>query len=343
MRSSPRAGLALALLISTVAFGQSSGAQRYIDAAALLYQNLENERALDQLKKARTASGGVDDDVAIALYEGVILSDMGKKEDAIAAFREGLSLKPEAVLPVKVAPKIAEIFNTTKAEVMKQLAPIIAKRKAEEEARRVAAEKALKEEEAKRAAQAAEAERLRIEAEKLEAARRAAVNDAERKKLEAEKAELEKKVAELAAQRRQAEEDAKRRAAEEARRQAALAKNDRPEQTTLVPKTPVETKPEIVAPVAKPVPVAPFVLGGFTVAAGVVAGVFGYLASTEITAARAANFQSDTVAHLNQANNHALVSNIAAGTAGAMGIATLISIFASREPPPPPPVTQESP
>jgi hypothetical protein len=363
MPSALRAPLLIALsLLPTVAPAEGSVAQRYLDAASMLYQKLENERALEQLKKARTASTGVDDDVAIALYEGIILSDMGKKEEAIAAFREGLSLKPDAQLPMKVAPKIAELFATTRADVVKQLAPILAQRKAEEERKRLEAERAQKAEqerlrleaeqarkaeEAQRAAIAAEAERLRLETEKVEAARSAAVNEAERKKLEQERAELEKKVAELAAQRRQAEADAKRREEETRRReeearQRALAMTDRPEQKALTPGV-GEAKPDLFAPAPRPVPVAPIVLGVLTVGAGVVAGVFGGLAASETDAARQANFQSDTVRHLNQANSHALVSNVALGGAGALGIATVISLLVSRDPPPPPPRVQESP
>ena len=328
MTSFLRTWIVCLLVASAPGFAQSASAQRYLDAAALLYQNLENERALDQLKTARAASGGVDDDVSIALYEGLILSDMGKKEEAVAAFREGLYLKPEAVLPVKVAPKIAELFNVTKADVLKGLAPILAKRKAEEEKKRLDAEKA---EQARKATEAAQAEKLRVEAERLENLKRAALSDAERKKLELERAELDRKVAEFEQQKRLAQEEAKRRAVEAGR----LGQTDRPERTDLTPGDDLRGKPALVAPPPRGVPVAPLVLGGLAVGAGAVAGVFGYLASTEIAAARAANFQSQTVQHLNQANSDALVANIAFGAAGAVGIAALISIFVGREAPPP--------
>ena len=300
------------LLASAPVLVQSSGAQRYLDAAALLYENLEYERALDQLKKARTVSGGVDDDVNIALYEGVVLSDLGKKDEAVAAFREGLYLKPDAQLPVKVAPKTAAAFATTRADVKRELAPILARRHAEEEKKRVEAEKL---------------EQAKKEAEKVELARK---SDAERKRLEAEQAKQ-------AADEKQRLE-AKRRADE------AAAQADRPERRTLTLTEDPNRKPDFVPPPppARGVPVAPFVFGGMTVAAAGVGGVFGYLASTQVSAARAANFQSETVDHLHQANTDALVANIAFGVAGAAGIATLISLFVGRDVPPPPPA-QETP
>ena len=58
--------LAALLLASPKVLAQSAAAQRYLDAVSLLFQNLENERALEQLKKARQVSGGVDDDVTMA-------------------------------------------------------------------------------------------------------------------------------------------------------------------------------------------------------------------------------------------------------------------------------------
>lgn len=283
---------AVALLWATAASAQSADAQRYILAASRLYENLEYERALDQLKKARGVSGGVDDDVNIALYEGVILSDMGKKEEAVAAFREGLYLKPEANLPVKVAPKIAQVFTATKNDVLKELQPILAKKRAEEEKRRLEEEQRKKDDAAKLAAADAEKQRL-------------------------------------------AEAEAKRKADEEKARLAAQQQTDRPEEPKL---TPWEDPNKPVVGVEKKsrgVPVAPIVLGSAAVVAAGVAGVFGYMSSTQVNAARSATFQSDTVARLNQANTNALIANIGFGVAGAAAIAALISVFVGREAPPP--------
>lgn len=294
------AALFLALAVASTAHAQSSDAQRYLLAASRLYENLEYERALDQLKKARGVSGGVDDDVAIALYEGVILAEMGKQEDGIAAFKEGLYLKPEAKLPVKVAPKIEQLFLSTKNDVLKELAPILAKKRAEEEKKRQEAEqKRLAEAQAKQQADRAEAEKQRL-------AREAAEAEA----------------------RRKAEADA----AEQAR--LAALENDRPEKHTLTPDQP---PPDFTPKVEKKrgVPVAPIVLGGVALTAAGIAGVFGYLSANQVNAARSANFQSETVQHLNQANTNALIANVGFGVAGAAAIAAVISVFVGREAPAP--------
>lgn len=96
------AGLAAA----ASAAAPSDDVQRYLVAAARLYESLEYERALEQLARAKRLSPRADDDVAIALYEGVILMDMGKREEGLAAFRTALLLDPAAKLPVKVSPKV---------------------------------------------------------------------------------------------------------------------------------------------------------------------------------------------------------------------------------------------
>lgn len=96
--------------------------QRYLRAAARLYEDLEYESALAQLKRARRLASNVMEDVSVALYEGVILADMGRAEEARASFRMALLLKPEATLPVRVSPKVEGEFEGVRARVHKELA-----------------------------------------------------------------------------------------------------------------------------------------------------------------------------------------------------------------------------
>lgn len=161
----PRVLALLALVLTTwsaPAFAQGDEVQRYLTAAARLYENLEYERALEQLARAKRYGEGVEDDVAIALYEGIILADMGRKEEATAAFKTGLLLKPDVKLPVKVSPKVARDFEAMRAEVRKELAPILAKQEAErkrKEQERVEAERRAEIERRAEADRRAEAER----------------------------------------------------------------------------------------------------------------------------------------------------------------------------------------
>jgi tetratricopeptide (TPR) repeat protein len=120
---------------SAWASGAPHDVERYLAAAARLYENLEYEDALEKLGRARKLSRGAADDVLIALYEGLVLADLGQRERAQAAFKTGLLLDPAAKLPVRVSPKVERDFEDVRAEVRRELAPILARREAEQRAR----------------------------------------------------------------------------------------------------------------------------------------------------------------------------------------------------------------
>lgn len=153
-------------LIAAPAFAGHDEVHRYLTAAVRLYHNLENERALEQVQRAKQYSNGIEDDVAINLTEGVILSDMGRLDDATAAFRTGLLLDATATLPMRVSPKIQKQFEALRTSVQKELAIANAKRDESERKARERAEAEQRAEDAKRQeAQQAEDAR-RAEAEK---------------------------------------------------------------------------------------------------------------------------------------------------------------------------------
>jgi len=102
--------------------------QRYINAVAQLYASGESERALEQLQRARLRSWEVEQDVLVEVYEGLILLDLGQREQALAAFETGLLLDPEAMLPVKVSPKVSAAFEEVRKRVRKKLAQGAAQR-----------------------------------------------------------------------------------------------------------------------------------------------------------------------------------------------------------------------
>jgi tetratricopeptide (TPR) repeat protein len=333
----------VALLVAGVAHAQDlSEVQKYLLSASRLYQGLEYERALEQLKRAKSVAAGVSDDAVIDRYEGIVLFDLGKRDEALAAFKEALYLEPDATLPIKVSPKITEAFEATRVKVKKELEPILAKRKAEEEARKAAAER-----ERVAKLEAERAETARKEAAEREALARTAAEEARKRADDAQKQKLadltrreeEARAAEAKLQeaRRLLAEDEKKaavRRAEAAKEAARLAEfdaarriDDKPTKTTLVPET--VTTPIVVVNQPRPTPVAPFIFGGATLAAGGVAVAFGIMANEQLAAARAANFQSDTNAALQRAQTDALVTNVAIGVAGAAALATLISAIAS--------------
>jgi tetratricopeptide (TPR) repeat protein len=97
-------------------------AARYIVAGERLYESLEYERALAQFAQARRLPRTLAEDVRIALFDGLILSDMGMHDEARAAFKTGLLLDPEAQLPVSTTPRVELEFEGIRRKVREELA-----------------------------------------------------------------------------------------------------------------------------------------------------------------------------------------------------------------------------
>jgi hypothetical protein len=125
----------------------SPDVKKYVGSAAALFEKLEYEKALAQLKRAKAKSQGPEDDLRIALYEGIVLAEMGDAT-APAAFASALGMDPSATLPLVVSPKVQKVFDKAKAQVQKVL-----EAEAEAQRQRDAAQRA-KEEEQRRAEEA---------------------------------------------------------------------------------------------------------------------------------------------------------------------------------------------
>ncbi len=116
--------IALTLLVPWVARAQGSSEVRtYLSSISRLYDKLEYERALEQIASAKRLTRGLEEDVALTLYEGIVLADMGKTDKASAAFQAALFLKPEAKLPVQVSPKVERLFEKLREQVDPKPAP----------------------------------------------------------------------------------------------------------------------------------------------------------------------------------------------------------------------------
>ncbi|MFL5322119.1 MAG: hypothetical protein ACJ790_20825 [Myxococcaceae bacterium] len=326
------ARLLTGLLVCTLVLGAlpahaQEDVQRYLTAAARLYENLEYERALDQLKRARGLSRGVDDDVTIALYEGIILADMGKKDDSRAAFKEGLFLKPDAQLPVKVSPKVTADFEAVRTEVKKEMAPILAKQEAErkkkeEEARKAEADRRAAEDKAK-ADEAARQKALADQYAKANAEERARIEAQRRKQAEADAEAARKRQAELDAQKN----------SDQPRDRVLVVQQDHQNDQPYLPGT--EKKVEHHTPVGT------FVLGGIALAAAGTGTYFGLQSKSDVTAARGSNFQDDTDRKLRSASDNATIANVAFGVAGAAAIGALVTFLVGGSDAAPAPAEQQ--
>ncbi|WP_224240558.1 hypothetical protein [Hyalangium gracile] len=122
----PRAWVLLACWLCVGGMPRSAFAEgafeRSLQTAVRLYESLEFEKALEELQKARRRARGTEQEVSIYLHEGIFLGDMGEREQSRAAFRKGLLLKPEAILPLLTSPKLERDFEEIRGEVIAELA-----------------------------------------------------------------------------------------------------------------------------------------------------------------------------------------------------------------------------
>ena len=341
--------LAVALaLLATVVVASEEDFQRFLNASVRLYQNLEYERALEQVRNAKKQAVTPDQQASASLYEGIMLSDLNKPDEARAAFKEALLLKPDAVIPIKVSPKVSKDFEETRIAAQKELAPLLAKQ-ADEKRRREEDLRARAEADAKAKAEL-DRQRTELDARAREIARL----EVERKKAEADAQTAKAKESLAEEQRRRAEADAmtkelERLKAERQKLEAQLAqKSDTPVVTTVTPDPNVIAPPDITKPVvvgAKPTPVWPFVFLGAGALAGGLGAYFGIISQENVTSARNEPFQMMANQHLRDAQNNALVANILFGTAGAMALGALLTgigwaVTPADAPPPPSAVSE---
>ncbi|MET0402845.1 MAG: hypothetical protein ABW123_10600 [Cystobacter sp.] len=86
-----------------------------------LYDAFEYEKAFAYIQKSRSIARGVDGEVTLSLYEGIVLYEMGRPVPAQAAFRSALLMRPGAELPENVAPKLSKFFEDTRLAVAREL------------------------------------------------------------------------------------------------------------------------------------------------------------------------------------------------------------------------------
>jgi hypothetical protein len=117
--------LGLVLFLPLMARGEvSKSVQPYLISANRLIEDLEYERALEQINRAKKVAQGPEDDVVLSLYEGILLAELGKgqQEASTSAFKAALFLKPDADLPRQVSPKMKKRFEEVRKQIQRELA-----------------------------------------------------------------------------------------------------------------------------------------------------------------------------------------------------------------------------
>ena len=95
--------------------------QSAFSTAVRLYESLEYEQALEHLSRAKALAQDTEQEVAVALYQGIVHAELGERVRSLAAFRTGLYLNPDAKLPVKVSPKVERDFEEVRQSVQSDL------------------------------------------------------------------------------------------------------------------------------------------------------------------------------------------------------------------------------
>lgn len=102
--------------------------KRCFDAAVALYKSMDFERSLEQLKLAKQQPHAADEDVVASMYEGILRFELGDEAGSASAFRAALFLKPNALMPIPVSPRITLMLERERTR-LRQKAPITAPEK----------------------------------------------------------------------------------------------------------------------------------------------------------------------------------------------------------------------
>ncbi|WP_053066138.1 hypothetical protein [Archangium gephyra] len=118
--------LVLALVLPFAAPAANDGEIRNVLISInRLYEGLDYELALRQVQLGRQLPRSTDHEVTLSLYEGIILYELRKQSPAASVFRSALLLKPDAKLPVQVAPKVEALFESVRKQVKQEVEPLL--------------------------------------------------------------------------------------------------------------------------------------------------------------------------------------------------------------------------
>ncbi|ATB29417.1 hypothetical protein [Melittangium boletus] len=112
----------LGVTLSPPTYAAERGIRNHLLLIHQFYDASDYERALAQIQVARQERHGTDEDVALSLYEGILLCEMLRKEEGKAAFRTAFLLRPDAKLPEQVSPKIEADAEAIRRQVKRELA-----------------------------------------------------------------------------------------------------------------------------------------------------------------------------------------------------------------------------
>ena len=110
----------LLILLLSPAVALADG-KRDLDDGIAFYENLDTDRALYRLKAASTAKDlGPDDRAKAFLYLGMLKFELGKKDEASAAWTEAVKLKRDIAAPPGTSPVTIEALEEVRGSVKEE-------------------------------------------------------------------------------------------------------------------------------------------------------------------------------------------------------------------------------
>ncbi|MBS2026254.1 MAG: hypothetical protein JST92_27955 [Deltaproteobacteria bacterium] len=92
----------------------------HLQAAKRLYQKLDLDAAMAELKEAENDARAKDNEdqlVQVLIYKGLIFADLGKANDMSEHFKRALAMRPWAEMPPETSPRIAKQFADSRREL----------------------------------------------------------------------------------------------------------------------------------------------------------------------------------------------------------------------------------
>ena len=92
----------------------------HLAAAQRLYQKLDLEAAMAELKEAETEAREKNDEneiVTVLIYKGLINADNGKTTEMAEFFKRALAMRPWVDVPPDTSPRLAKLFNDERKEL----------------------------------------------------------------------------------------------------------------------------------------------------------------------------------------------------------------------------------
>jgi hypothetical protein len=111
--------LQLALLVSCAPALAGQGSSARVEEAATAYEQLEFERCLELTAELPGDDADPPTAARAWLYRGLCHFDLAQTALAAADFLAALRLSPEASLPAGVSPKVGELFEAVKSELVR--------------------------------------------------------------------------------------------------------------------------------------------------------------------------------------------------------------------------------